>query len=345
MRKIAVVSLFSIFLLASVTFAQESNRPDFKETNITTVAPDQVIDGDFFAHGEIVEISGTINGDLYAAGEKITINGTVNGDVLAAGGIININGTVLQNIRVAGGEVLINGTIGRNATVISGDLSINPNAHLKGNLVAVGGNTLLGGPIDGDAHLITGKMYRGPQAIIYGKLDEVAMPLNTGEINAGLKAVLTFLAILSFISLLITGLLFVHFFPNFNRRATQILQKTPLKTFFVGLITLIAMPFIIIALFVSLVGLPLGFIVSVLFPVLLYFAPIVSLYCVGKLLLSKTKKKLHDGLIFVTGLVCVTLVMILPFISFFVFFFVVVFGLGAFVIASKELYQTVERKK
>src|SRR5262245_39250872 len=67
----------------------------------------QVINRDYFAFGEIVEISGTVNGDVYAAGAHVAVDGTVNGDLLAAGGTVAISGTVARDARVAGGQVTI----------------------------------------------------------------------------------------------------------------------------------------------------------------------------------------------------------------------------------------------
>jgi hypothetical protein len=44
----------------------------------------QVAAADYFAFGELVEISGTVNGDLYALGGAVFIDGRINGDVIAA---------------------------------------------------------------------------------------------------------------------------------------------------------------------------------------------------------------------------------------------------------------------
>ena len=116
MKKIGILfSTLLLFLLVPVVvFAQ-------KDVAITgdrvVLSAEEVIDHDYFAAGEIVEIYGTVNGDVYVAGGQLIINGTINGDLLAAGGQMSIDSTVPQNARIAGGQISVDGNIGRNLTI------------------------------------------------------------------------------------------------------------------------------------------------------------------------------------------------------------------------------------
>ena len=65
----------------------------------------QVVQGDYFAFGPHVQISGIVNGDLYAAGGDVMIDGVVNGDVIVAGAKVILSGTVAQDARVIGAQV------------------------------------------------------------------------------------------------------------------------------------------------------------------------------------------------------------------------------------------------
>src|SRR3989344_7228032 len=85
-RFIITVLVLATFVTTSIAYAQDLQRPDFRQEEIVTLAKDEVIDRDFFGAGQVVEINGTVNGDVYAAGGEVTVSGVVNGDVLVAGG-------------------------------------------------------------------------------------------------------------------------------------------------------------------------------------------------------------------------------------------------------------------
>ena len=118
----------------------------------------QVVDGDYFAFGETVEISGTINGDLYASGGQVVIDGQVNGDVIVAGGRVSLSGTVSQDVRAAGGQVTIAGNVGRNLTVAGGNVEIASSAVVRGGVVAAGGSVDLAAPIGSAAKIAAGTL-------------------------------------------------------------------------------------------------------------------------------------------------------------------------------------------
>ena len=126
--------------------------------NVIAVPAGQVIDQDYFAAGNSVEISGIVNGDVYVAGGSILVDGQINGDLLAAGGEVMVSGTISQDARIAGGRVTINGRVERNLTVAGGDIEMTPAASVQGSVVGAGGNVHLGGVIGKDAVIRTGRL-------------------------------------------------------------------------------------------------------------------------------------------------------------------------------------------
>ena len=87
-----------------LAFADEgSPRTPFSDRAVLRAG--QVVQGDYFAFGPHVAISGIVNGDLYAAGGEVLVDGTVNGDVIVAGAKVMVSGTVArgcENRRRAG---------------------------------------------------------------------------------------------------------------------------------------------------------------------------------------------------------------------------------------------------
>jgi cytoskeletal protein CcmA (bactofilin family) len=134
----------------------EIEESDHRE--IVAIPAGEVIDHDYFAFGDSIEISGIVNGDVYAAGGSVFVDGQINGDLLAAGGEVTISGTISQDARIAGGRLTINGNIKRNLTVAGGNVEMTPAATVQGGVVGAGGNFHLGGVVGRSALIGAGRL-------------------------------------------------------------------------------------------------------------------------------------------------------------------------------------------
>jgi len=151
------VRLIYLFLLLLTPFLSADEEK--KNLSQAIVLPaGSVHEGDYFAIGSSVEISGTVNGDVYVLAEQIVVDGTVNGDVLCSGGSITVSGKVMDNCRLVGGQILISGAVGKNVTAVAGNLQLMNSATLGENLVAVAGNADLAAKINGDATLVASNL-------------------------------------------------------------------------------------------------------------------------------------------------------------------------------------------
>jgi hypothetical protein len=141
-----------LILLSSFLHAEQPHQEAHPEAEGIVILPSGMVhNGDFFATGNSVEISGVVNGDVYLFAEQAIIDGVVNGDLLACAGALDISGKVAHNCRLLGGQVLISGEVGKNVTVIAGNLQLLSSAALGGNLVATAGNVELSSKIGSDA--------------------------------------------------------------------------------------------------------------------------------------------------------------------------------------------------
>jgi cytoskeletal protein CcmA (bactofilin family) len=141
-----------LFLLCSFLYATEEGKP--KQEKIIILASSEVHNGDFFAWGRSVEISGVVNGDVYAFAEQVIIDGVVNGDLLACGGSIDISGKVSRNCRLLAGQVLLSGQVGNNLSAVTGNLQLLNSGAVGGNVVSVAGNADLGSYIGSSSTLV-----------------------------------------------------------------------------------------------------------------------------------------------------------------------------------------------
>lgn len=151
-----LIFCFLLLFTSHFLFAVEDDIS--REQNVIVLPSGQVYNGNYFAMGRTVEISGTVNGDVYILAEQVLIDGVVNGDLLCTGGSIDIPGQVVHNCRLLGGQILISGSVSNNVTAVAGNLQLLSSASIGGSLVATAGNVDLATSIGSDATIIASNL-------------------------------------------------------------------------------------------------------------------------------------------------------------------------------------------
>lgn len=153
-----VIASGMVLLLWQPSARGDEKAAAFWDRRSSSVPASETVEGDHFALGPLVTISGTVNGDVYGFGGQVVIDGKVNGDLLVAGGRVSISGSVSQDVRVAGGQLSISGNVGKNLTVMGGNVELARSASVGGNIVAAAGNIHLAAPVKGTAKLAAGSL-------------------------------------------------------------------------------------------------------------------------------------------------------------------------------------------
>ena len=94
------------------------------------VAPDQTIDGNYYAVGTNISMEGHVTGDLICAAESVEVKGEVDGDVICAAQTLIISGKIHGSVRSIGSVVSVENVVDRNLMIASGDLIIGPKAQI-----------------------------------------------------------------------------------------------------------------------------------------------------------------------------------------------------------------------
>jgi cytoskeletal protein CcmA (bactofilin family) len=362
-----------VAIIVAPAIAQQQTGSKRARSHVT-LATSQVIDGDYFAFGETVEISGTVNGDLYASGGQVVIAGRVNGDALVAAGRISLSGTVTQDVRSAGGQVTVTGSVGRNLTVAGGNVEIASSATVRGGRVAAGGSVDVAAPVGGAAKLAAGTLilsnrlagdvdaavgtlrigsgadvqgdvnyWSGREATvsegarIKGKIVRNVPPQRPKISSAAVFAWAMFLLV-SFVSTLVLGLLSLRFLPNFHQSVVTTLRERPWASFGIGFVTAVVLPVLCGLLLATVVAMPLALILLAAFFILLFWARIFPIARVGEWILGRFRSTPSRAGSFVTGLVVYYILAIIPVIGWIVAPLAMLFGLGAELIARKQFY-------
>lgn len=147
-RIILLVLLFPIFLCSA-------RKPKEIEDHSVIMIPSHVVyEGDYFASGDSIEISGVVNGDVYLIAGQVVVDGVINGDLICCAGSVDISGKVANNARVLAGQVLLSGEIGRNITAIGGNVQLLKQSSIGKNVVITAGNADLAASIGSEATVV-----------------------------------------------------------------------------------------------------------------------------------------------------------------------------------------------
>lgn len=375
--RIASVILAGILCPLGPSLLWAEDSPDQVEWQKRVVlSAGQEVQGDYFAFGPHVEISGTVHGDVYAAGGEVLVDGIVDGDLIVAGGEVRVSGEVTQDIRMAGGTVTLSGKIHRNATIAGGDVHLTDSSHLKGSAVIAAGNLLLGGSIDGDVRIgagnvtlsktiggdlavaapairLTSRASVGKNVIYWSddepSIDEGATVLGTvtrrpipevfkgEEAKRGFAGMKLVGGIINFTSTLLLGLLLLRIYPVFTSRVALMIQEQPWVVLGVGGALLFGVPVLIVVCMVSVLGIPIGLMLGAMYVVTLYLGRVFVMLWLGQRLLRLVSDSSSATRAFLTGLVTYFILALVPLVGGLITVVTIATGFGAILMTKKEL--------
>lgn len=382
MKKVSIIiSILGLFLFPLAILA---GGKDYGSPKVVILGEEEVIEHDYFAAGDRVEIFGTINGDAYIAAGEVIVDGVVNGDLLVAGGSVIISGIVKQDIRVAGGDVTVNVEVTQNITAVGGTIDINESAAMAGNLVIAGGDVFVNGPVEGNVQVAAGQavfsdrvggyvegwvelLRLTPKAEIEGTLtywsaqeasvDDGAVVGETtynkvdspqaghGDFKDVFVGLKILTHIVGLITALVIGLLFVKFYPRFSKRVTGVIEKQPLASFGVGLVALVLLPVLAVVLMVTFFGLKLGFITLAMYAILVCIGSIFAMLVIGYWVARLFSKEVNLYWALVVGAVVFYILTLLPVIGMLLKVLALIFGIGGLLLAKKAFYNELKEKQ
>ena len=258
------------------------------------VRVDGDINGTTFITAGNIEVNGTIDGDLFIAGQSVTINGSVKGSVFTAGQDITINGTVENSIYLAGATLKVNSQIKASAFVAGQTIYIEDDAVIEREAF-VGGSTIFqNGVVNGDWSSSSDALSIGGK--IGGDLNysskNKAEVLNGSEVvgettwkkidNEPSKATKTMFTTTLLIRILfsIAASLVIWFFvkwirPDFWPNLAEEIALSPIRTLGFGALAVVLIPIFSILLIITIIGIPLSFILLSLYGLVLSISKII----------------------------------------------------------------------
>jgi len=147
MKKInLVIAGFFLFLLFPIL----ADATTIKRTGSNvSLASDEVVEGNFYAVGNDVSITGEIQGDAIIMGGTVTSVGTVAEDSLIVAGTVSLGGSTTDDVRIVAGEVIVSGAVGGSLSIVGGSVTILSTATIAGDVMIYGGKVVVEGQIEG----------------------------------------------------------------------------------------------------------------------------------------------------------------------------------------------------
>ncbi len=316
------------FFLGQRVFSADINTAQ----NINIV--NQTISENFYTAGGSVMLNNIFEKDVFVVGGKAEIGGTIAGDLFVIGGEIDITGKILGDVRVIGGEVTMKGEVSGDLVLVGTAITIAPESRVNGESIFVGaqltqesilkqktkilaGTVYLNNEVAGEAGVTTQKITFGDHAKISGnfryyapdkaeKIDgaettgtiifnEIKSIRETGVVKSTILNLLSFWIILKFITTLIVAFALVYIFKVFAQGVTNLAIDSFVKNLLAGSIALVFVPVLVAILFVSLVAMPIGFLIFLVYIFMLIISPALASIVIGSLVGKMFEKEGEVG--------------------------------------------------
>lgn len=345
------------------------------------VFTDTILDDAYLVAGNGT-IESDVPGDLYIAGGQISVNGNINEDLVVAGGKVTVTGNVAGDIRLIGGQVAVYGNVGDDVVAAAGQVDIGKTSVVGGSVVAGAGILTIEGQVNEDVRgmlgmlLLNGSVQRNVIVTVedtisisknariggnlnYSGLVQATIPQNVvaGEISFNkfekesvLEDMTYFFFVqkgISYIAALILLILAIILMPQALKKAGAFTKSNIIKTFGVGLLTIISAVIGSIILMIIVVGIPIGLIILSLLIIFLYVAKIFAAAWLASYVLNYKKKISVVKFFFVLAVAMFFyyLLGMLPYAGIVINLILFLIGVGSMVLLKIENWKFLRAKK
>jgi hypothetical protein len=256
-------------------------------------------------------------------------------DVAVLGGNLELRegGRISGTVTVLGGTASVDGLIGGDLVVLGGTLDLRSHAVIDGNLVTMGA-----GVSQAEGAVIRGERIEG----FRGSVPRLSLPAitsfpwsyaRTGQGKAIFDWFLgTLNTLLNTLAMMVLGVLLVFFVPKQTHLVGQTATQAPLATLGVGLLTILALPVLLIILVLICVGIPVAILLAMLAVAASLFGWIAIAVIIGERMLAGLKARPVALLEVVVGVGLLALLTAVPCLGWLLWMTAACMGLGAVVL-------------
>lgn len=377
MRKHLILLMTILMLVFAVAApAQALERRNGAHVHITL---DETMDDDLITAGETITIDGTVNGDVIVFANTVLVNGTIRGNLIAVGAAVEIKGKVTGSIIAAMEQMQVDGQVVGSLLSMGDSLVVGQTGDIGHSWLAMGnrvehlgtlGRGLLAGAsrvkIEGrigrELTTATDQLRIGPAAEVMGPVEYTSDSeaiIESGATTGQVKRLQPrtnwrfwgeerpwftrlWWAAVKFGSFVVLGLCVLALTPRLRRRFPGLVLQKPWQTPLAGFLGLIALPVTAVILMATVIGLPLGILALVFYPIVMYVGQVFVAWTVGKLLAERVEplSRLSWPMLFLVGALLSTLLVELPVVGFVASLASLLYGLGGLYFALTQRGET-----
>jgi TolB-like protein/class 3 adenylate cyclase len=292
---------------------------------------EEIITGGLLACALDLEMTGSVKGGLKAYGASVLISGNSQ-DAVEFGGVnVTLSGNFQDTVKGIAVNLVISGTFEKDVEVRAHTITIAPTAVIKGTLA-----------------YSARKFKRAEESQITGKV----MQLNTEDWEAWIQdasvkqertasAIGRVFRIMSFILIFILGLIVYYVLPKQAEAVVSTISDAPMKSMVIGVLSLIAVPLVIIIFSVTLIGIPIGIIAAFLYILMLFIGRVYIGLWVGKKILGYFRASFSEAFFwpFTAGIILVGLLSLIPIFGWLLKTCLMLIGVGAMWLVIWEAYR------
>lgn len=325
--------------------------------------------GDVFIAAGRATVTAPVGGDAVMAGGSIDVMAGVGEDLYAAAGSVRVGSRIAGNARVAGGSIDLQprGHIEGSATLTGGRIGVQ--GSVGHGLQAFGQRVVIDGAVGGDVDVAAQHLVVGPNAHIDGRLryrgpgePEIApdseilggiVRSDFGErqaysgwspVEGPARFLIGFGRFLWALGVLVLGSVMVLLMPAFTRRTTSTISAEPLVSIGFGIAVLFGMPMLMLFLFLTLVGIPLGLTAMFGYALLLLLGYTTGVLFIGDWVLERfARERLQSAgtriLALLASLVLIVFVRRVPVVGPFAILVLFLAGLGAWTLCAWRVFR------
>lgn len=356
MKKRIFAFVLILALVLSIAVSAQALEQDGAGNGLSdeaTIAGESIA-RDLYWAGQSMSLSNSeIAQSLICAGYDLTVSGTnVGGSVRAAGNMLNFQNMTVENNVTAIGNILSVDAGSRAAGVYLAGSTVTFNGACD-TIGAMAGTVNLNGVVNGDAFISADKVLVGPNAVVKGVLTvqsseqpvipgtaqiakmEYTAPAVSGEdveaaaqAAAGAKLLHKATSRIYWVfAVALLAALFMLLIPDTLNGAACMLKNRTLAMLLTGLVTLLALPLLLLLLCLTFIGLPVAGLIVLLAAIAMLFSVPFAGASAGRLVFSK----MNVWLSAILGAAILSAARIVPYLGGLIAFASIIYTLGYFV--------------
>ena len=315
--------------------------------------------GDIYQVGEDIEITDIINGNMFIKANTLTITSQVGGDVFVIADKINIDGgQIYGNVFAIANEITVNGLV-YDLYAMCKKLTVSYDGTFYRDLRAVSEDVTINGVVYGNANIITSSsLTLENDCIIRGNLYysnpteiEVQEGLVEGEVNYkpisestnNNTSSMIWIGVFFLVFVLFVWAFMSYLMPEFTKRIALAGKNKPILSLIIGLIGIIAIPFIAFLLLLTVIGIPISICLFMLYALIIALSFTLTTISLSSILANKVEALSKGKNILAVIIIAVILIILsyIPYVNVAVSALTLLYGFGLFLLA---LFNKAEKK-